>query len=120
VCRHTLYWLSVVCLKRSRLVRALVFALLAWTGVDLAVTQSCAVDRVTVAAAGTAQLTNRADRTPAPSTGDDCFCCSHTVMASTPTPLLAILANHTPVLGPSTAQSSGVGHPLYHPPQLSL
>ena len=95
--------------------------LFVWTGVDLAVTQLCAVDRVT-AAESIAQLTNRADRTSSrvPSTDDDCFCCSHTVMASTPMPVLAIVAIHAPVLGPSTTQLSGVGHPLYHPPQLSL
>jgi hypothetical protein len=93
--------------RRSRLVRAVVVALLLWTGADLtadlALPELCALDQEQ-------QTTSSAPHV------DDCFCCSHCVEIQAFGPALDAVPrarDFTPVSVPTPRL---LGRPIYHPP----
>ena len=106
-----------------RLARVVALTLLAWTALDLANSNLCALD----AASQPVSLRQTSDRLAAsradpgaPTFGaDDCFCCSHCVDIShaLTRPARIQLAHPAPEL--REFAPSGSGHTLYHPPQFS-
>jgi hypothetical protein len=111
--------LLVVRPVRLHLGRIVAVVLLLWTGADIVNAQLCSVDRQPLSSITTLRVSDATSQRQSPATGDDCFCCSHTVQAGTAPVSMPILA-----AGEYTAQLDLGSHftihdQIYRPPQSS-
>ena len=115
------------CWRRTSVSRALVFAILLWTAIDLSNSSLCALDNegaasstvATPATAGAAVLDGGSSSSVPPAQSphiDDCFCCSHCVEVAGLAPAHAATIAGSLKMPLVLAVPRLFGSPLYHPP----
>lgn len=106
--------------RHNDLTRSFVIVLLVWTGLDLTIARLCALDQFSYPMGRDSAVTHQSsDTSPTSSVGDDCFCCSHSVV---PARALWIEPNNFPTRAPLVKahnEPSSASSSLYHPPRPS-
>ena len=112
---------SVGLFKKSALARAVAFALLLWTAIDVTNANVCALDQEgAFPQAGRVAVASDPGSVPAsaPTHSDDCFCCSHCVKVSS----LMSLPTAGAFVRLDASRRTAVIHSLYRsldrPPQI--
>ncbi len=116
--------------RHSALSRAVVLAILVWTGADLGNASLCALENESeeptsaIAATGDCLVLRGASESDVPPAQaphvDDCFCCSHCVEVAWVGPALGATIVPGPRVPSILSAPSNLGSSLYHPPQVSL
>lgn len=106
--------------RHSGLTRCFVIVLLVWTCLDLTVARLCALDQFRDSRSRHPALTHQSsDTARSASVGEDCFCCSHSVVPAGALWIAPLNLLTRELLFVAHDQPSSLSSSLYHPPRPS-